>query len=351
MPRPCNHTALVKGCRICLLHFSDARYRELWSKERTEFSKKTPFDIRRCVHLGTRVLGQPCGSQLLNCNLYGDTTTQMVSCNGSNRFCGSCKSKVLPIKPFEEKPNDPAVGIVIGSFRWPSLVELQCKVIRASCGNIPILISNDDPESHDALSSICDKFSDVMLSTNSERIGHTGGDIAAFYKGIQWGADRDLDVVAKLSQRMIIHRTRWMQESALNLLRSDLPVAGKRCRGKAPFDFRTECVLMNIAEWNRPEILDRLKPRQYWNDEPLGLCAETIIFRILRDLLRGIYLPWNTILGEDRASRDYEDVLWHGNTHEDEYRSLGKHYGVEVCPDFHIKGWELELSKGTYLYG
>ncbi len=52
------------------------------------------------------------------------------------------------------------------------------------------------------------------------RIGRAGGDMAAFWKGIGWGAMTGLDVVFKLSQRFVIDVPNWDQDSARLLLDS-----------------------------------------------------------------------------------------------------------------------------------
>lgn len=307
-------------------------------------------DIRSCIHLGARVGGQPCASPLLHCDLFGDITTRFAPCSSAQRCCNGCESKKYRL-PFVAKPYDTRVGVAIGSFRWPELVELQCRAIRATCGPVPILVSNDDPGSHERLAAICSAFDGVSLDTNPERIGHTGGDIAVFSKAIKWGASLGLQTVAKLSQRFVIDRARWLQDSAADLLASGLPMASRRCRGAAPFDLRTEAVLLDVGQWNRPNVLECIKPRRYWNDDPAGLSAETVIYRVLVDLLGGVFWPWATLMGEDRFRRDFPDVFWHCNTKASDYRKLAGDYSVMIPEAFHVGGWENELKAGTYLYG
>jgi hypothetical protein len=317
----------------------------------TPFTSKANLpDIRRCIFLGDRIPGQPCGSPLSVCKLHNDVTSQLYPCTAAKRCCEGCTDKRLR-QPFTPRPDDARVGVAIGSFRWPELVDLQCRVIRDTCGPVPILVSNDDPDGHKALAAICAKHPGVTLDTNPERIGHTGGDIAVFSKAIRWGAERGLEAVAKLSQRFVIDRTRWLQDSAAELLLSGLPMASRRCRGDAPFDLRTEAVLMDIGQWNRPEVLERIKPRRYWDDSPTGLPAETIIFRVLQDLLGGVFWPWASLMGEDRCRRDAKDILWHTNTFDREYRSLATRYGVTLPAEFHVGGWEKEQEEGQYIYG
>ncbi len=46
--------------------------------------------LLRCVHLGERLSGQPCGSPLLNCKKHGDATSRFTACSGAARLCASC---------------------------------------------------------------------------------------------------------------------------------------------------------------------------------------------------------------------------------------------------------------------
>jgi hypothetical protein len=297
----------------------------------------------------------------------GDISCQHRRCEkgvggtGGVKPCESCGPDrcryFLPLgaeeKPptFTTKTTDQTAGVVIGSFRWPELVELQIKVIRHNCGPVPILVSNDDPNGADRLASICKRFDDVTLDNNRERIGHTGGDIACFHKGITWGAARGIRWVTKLSQRFIVDRPRWLQDSAEQLRLSGLPMACRRTVGAEMYDLRTECVLLDVGFWNVPHVLDRIKPRRYWSDVPGGLSAERIMFRVLQDLLGEVYFPWVSLLGECRYKRDRADVLWHNNTHESEYRRLASQFGVTLPKEFHCDGWHHERAKGTYLHG
>ena len=81
-------------------------------------------------------------------------------------------------------------GIVIGTYDslvGPNLrqgvisVELNLAVIRAQCGDIPVLVSDDasPPSSQLAYRAVCARYGATFVS-GSTRLGHTSGDIAAF---------------------------------------------------------------------------------------------------------------------------------------------------------------------------
>ena len=108
---------------------------------------------------------------------------------------------------------------------------------------------------------------------------------------------------------------------------------------------------MDVGQWHTPEVLDRIKPRRYWADEPGGLNAETVIYRVLMDLLGGIYWPWASVMGEDRSKREQADVLWHWDTPIKDYQRLAARHRVKLPESFHVGGWEKELKAGSYVFG
>lgn len=330
---------------------------------RAASSQPTPKSlptIGACAHLGERVPGQPCGSQLMRCKLHGGTTTRFNKCSHADRHCPTCEDNTTrakttvaapaaPAPAFAPKPDDPPCGVVIGSYGWPELIDLQIRVIRDTCGPVPVCVSNDKPEANAELVAVCAKHPDVYLWPNAERIGHTGGDLSAFWKGIVWGAAKGLRVVAKLSQRFIATGPRWLQDGARDLLASGLPLASRRCRGREVWDLRTEACLLDVAQWNVPDVLARIAPRRYWRDSPKGLAAETVLNRVLVDLLGGIFWPWS-LYSEERYARA-PGTVWHCSHTRADYDALGRRYGVALPADFHVDGWQHDHAKGLYLHG
>lgn len=327
-------------------------------------SKAVAKFLHPCQHrgevIGSAICAEGCGKgsatkDVYSCSLHGRCTVA-VRAVGVEHCCRDCPDKTeRPAKPvahqtqFAPRSGDVPVGVAIGSYRWPSLVDLQIRVIRHTCGEVPILVSSDDPESSGRIDEICSRHADVFHWPNVERIGHTGGDIAAYFKGSIWGRSRGLKVVAKLSQRMLFTRARWLQDGARDLLASGCSLGTQRCRGTQRFDLRTEAALLDVATWSRPEVLSRIMPRRYWGDTPQGLTAETVIYRVLKDLCGEIFHPWG-IIGEERL-QPREGVIWHNANEPAEYHKLAKDFGVSLERDFHVHGWQQERGLGQYLYG
>lgn len=320
-----------------------------------------PVVVPPCVHGGTDAdiveRCPTCGGgarHVRECEVHGRCTREPV--NPAVMDCARCRRDGLgytpdvPARPaFAPKPTDPAAGVVIGSYGWPALVALQIRVIRETCGPVPICVSSDKPEAAAELAAICSAAPDVYLWPNATRIGHCGGDISAYWKGIVWGAARGLKVVAKLSHRFFALRPRWLQDGAGELLASGLPLATRKCAGRENFPLRTEAVLLDVAQWNRPDVLAMLAPREYWRDVPGGNYVEHYFDRLLRTHLGGVYWPWS-LLNEDRYA-PAPDTLWHCSHTRAEYDALAARYGVTLPPDFHVEGWMRDLKAGVYKFG
>jgi hypothetical protein len=253
---------------------------------------------------------------------------------------------------FQSRADDPACGVVLGCYGWPRLVELQIRLIRDTCGTVPILVSDDCSPGfgervaagspYALLQAVCASHDGVALWPNVARIGHTGGDVAAFWKGLLWAEARGLSVLAKLSQRFLLDRPRWLQDGARELLLCGLPLAARRCRGAERFDLRTEACLLNVPQLYRPEILCALTPRRHG----LARTAEALLHQVLVERCGGVFWPWD-VYGEDRYERN-PGVVWHCSDPPAAYQCLAERFGLALDPDFHTSGWHADPS---YVYG
>ncbi|MDY3555298.1 hypothetical protein R5W24_004439 [Gemmata sp. JC717] len=278
------------------------------------------------------------------CDLHERCTRGYVS--DKVQACDRC-----PQYTAAEREGDPRCGVAIGSYLWPELVELQIRLIRATCGPVPVLVSNDHPESAAALLAIAAAHPDVTLATSPERLGHTGGDLAVYHRGAKWAAERGLSVVAKLSQRLLLTRPYWLQDGARDLLASGLPIATRAATGPtgAPrYPIRTEYALLDVSRWNAPEILAAVAPGRYWHQREGGWPAEQVIDELIRAQLVA-YLP-AALLPTTREERA-PGVVWHHSDPREAYDALARQFGVALPADFHTGGWEREYAAGQYSYG
>src|SRR4051812_20879972 len=57
--------------------------------------------------------------------------------------CGPAERCPTPAAPAAGRAEDPPCGVVVGSYGFPRLIELQVCLIRATCGPVPILVADD----------------------------------------------------------------------------------------------------------------------------------------------------------------------------------------------------------------
>lgn len=249
----------------------------------------------------------------------------------------------------------PNCMVSIGHFAQPSIIELQAKVIRATCGDVPILVSDDHTETaHDdtkgvtaamgaerkaRLLEICERERLIYRDTAERRIGHAGGDLGSFYHGLTYARDYGIEYLWKLSQRFIVDIPGWIAEECRRMKKFDVIVCTQPCfYGSRPlFAFRTECIGLKVTPWIRPDVLNELRPR------PLHTAAEFLLEELYAKIGQGKpFLKWSFTgkrQGHDRLIR-YPDCYWKDPEPKDqtdtEYRSLADKYGVTLRDDFNV---------------
>ncbi len=249
-------------------------------------------------------------------------------------FCQTCNEYLTP--DYWSDPDDPSVGVVIGSYGYPALIELQILTIRKHCGPIPILISDDrSPRGRaEKIATLAVKYPGVDVEISPVRIGHAGGDMSAFYRGLYWAHRRRLTFLCKLSQRFIVDRPRWLQNGAIDLQKSGLPAAGQSCiEGPYAMPLRTEAVMMKVDAWQNPALLNYLEPR------PIGAACEHIVWNAIATWLGGQILPWD--LFTPARHEQALDVLWHVSTPIEAYQALAAKMGVTLDDNFSVGGIHL----------
>lgn len=289
-----------------------------------------------CIHLGAETGAtlrcDSCRGQvqvkLRACAVHGHCTESKAVAN--TVCCPSCPDRQEPAPPptAPARASDPSCGVVVGCYQWPRLAELQVRVIRATCGPVPILLSDDrsPPDRWQQYDDLSDRYPDVTVRHNEVRIGHAGGDLSALFHGLLWAAARGLAGLAKLSQRCLLLPPYWLQDGVQAMLGAGLPTAGKPGEENGNrFPLRSEAVLFDPGRWvQRPDVLADLGPRQLRT-------ATELVVALAAEKLDGTH-PW-ALLGEDRMVRD-EGVLWHCSATDEDYHQLAARHGLGLDWDF-----------------
>ena len=337
-------------CRPCWL--ADAKgYRgdSHPSKERHSASKVwsigdgyVPPSSRKgsCVHRlevieRTDWLGSQCDCPQkwkYKCRVHGQATPSGDAHDGSTS-CGECPQWA----PHDVgRVGDVPAMVSIGSYGLPGMVELQLRLIRSHCGDIPILVSDDhSPEGQiELIRESCERHGATLaLSQPDERIGHAGGDLGAFYHALTFARERGIRYVFKLSQRYAIDKRRWVQDTAnwMDELGKLVGTASDRCsEGGTRFDLRSEAVGIRVEKW-LPH-LEAIKPRR------LHQAAEPVVTAVAKSA--GDIVVWPLLGGPDRL-RKAPNVVWHTANTESDYRALAERFGVDLDMGrkFFTAGW------------
>lgn len=335
-----------RDCRVCWLYMHNWRYR-FASLPWTADGKRKP-----CKSLGDEIppsrrieLGLTHLKVWKEC---GQGHGPQCQCNTS---CGPACVDYQPdddaepisvaVPPAKKITGDwPTVGVSIGHYGMPGMVELQAKVIREQCGDVPIMVSDDHTEEAGddgpmkklRLLDIVERYGLIYRDAAPTRVGHAGGDLGAFYHGLNYAKGHGIQYWMKLSQRFIIDRPLYLQKLADIMQRKNAHTMANvhKNRGKFFFSIRSECVLMDVNRWHRPDILAQLAPRQ------LGHAAENVIQGCV-NILGGTKIA-NPVFTEDR-SKPHKDIYWYEHPNaNDAYKALSVKYDMDLGAGFHVGG-------------
>jgi hypothetical protein len=324
-----------------------------------------------CAYLGDYVVGQdgkvekrkcpPCEGnvriKIRRCELHGECTTHSglpgVRCCGQGGTgrgaCGDYHARPANPPPtiFEAAPGDPACGVVVGTYGpdAAAIAELQIRMVHYTCGDVPILVADDASECRGQLNALVPRYPSVAFWPNSERIGHRGGDLAVFWKGVQWAQQNNLQYIAKLSQRFIPLRKRWLQDGATALHASGFSVLGQDCKGGETHPIRSEAVVLRVGDWSVPEVTDQLTPQLLSHPTKGGL--ERYLAGIINRLKSGAVLTWD-LLPPDRYIPRPQDFIWHCTDHPQVYQMHAQRMGIVDFPLINTDGWQ---NRPDYLPG
>ncbi len=334
---------IKQHCRWCWNCIHDWRFRD------SKFQPLNGTAKHPCLHLGKEIDG-PTRMRLnlahsktwRDCKMgFGPQCNCNAKCGpacvGYSPDMSDAEEEIKPVRPASSVKWSGDVMISIGSYGMPGIVELQAAAIRANCGDIPILVSDDHTEQAGddgyekkaRLLDICDKYDLQFRDAAPERVGHSGGDLGAFWHGLHYAAGKDIPYVLKLSQRLIIDRPNYAQR-CVDILRNregHTMSQTHKNRGRFFFAMRTEFVLMSTHKWMRADFMETLKPR------PIGRAAEDVVHSCVRRM-GGAVIACPLITPE--RSKAHAGVVWYEQPNSnDAYSLLAYKYGVELGPGYH----------------
>lgn len=256
--------------------------------------------------------------------------------NGTVAACSSCRDWA-PM-PFFVDPARPVegTGIVIGCYGFPKLAALSVRMIRETCGDVPILLA-DDCSGHDAeFEEIASQNKHITFWPSETRLGHYAGDLSVFWKGLQWAHTNKFKWLCKLSMRFIWTQQNWLSDAIRLIEPTPHHILMQRCtdagpgNGGRPVDLkiRSEAVLLDAPAWI-----------PFYNEmtsTKLNNPTEFFLWHIIHREWGGKFAEWKPLTVNRYAVTP--GTLWHGSHTRQPYDDLAARFGMELDKEFHVNG-------------
>lgn len=241
--------------------------------------------------------------------------------------------------------NNPKIGVVIGTYGCTPYIELQLYFLKYINKIKHILIHDDCSPYTQELLELSKQYNVDFYSTK-HRLWHKTnvgsiGDTNAFYYGLQWAKVHNIDILVKLSRRLI-PCFEWTN-NLINLAKeTDATTFGSYCTTD-PFNLRTEGIALNVEIWTKEYPMFNLAWTiqneysifaEFWMHE----MAKTLsgnnysekwfnyVKKSKNGYLHSGYAIWKDILGTNRFNSDDRAgyTLWHKYSSINDYLNVSK---------------------------
>lgn len=329
------------------------RIREIWDnrilgRRDHTLPEVTPHltDYDDCPHRGSMVDKTSCGCRAYMCKLHNTVvSTQRRTGLKLCQDCGDYPRKEVIRKSIAGGK----YGVVIGSYGMPGVVELSIAAVKRYCGDIPILVADDNtPASlgRQRLIGLPDRWNGVSLVINRENLGHAPGDIRAFRNGLLWAKESGIRYICKLSQRFIFVANNWLQIVSDDMERTNHAISSQKAvHLHMRFQMRTECVFMDVDRCvSSKRFMELIDPP----NGKIPTAAEDWFAAAVQEGGLGPVMRCR-LMPVDRFEKQ-KNILWHNtdgqdvygeNDGGDNYRKLAQELNVDLGPEFSAAGWHV----------
>lgn len=213
-------------------------------------------------------------------------------------------------------------GLFISTYAGLPFVHLQLESWHRNTSGMDCLIIDDCSEQRERIKALCDEYG-AEFHCNPTRMNHVCGDMLAFCTGLDWATRKGMAYVVKFSRRWI-PLTPWTDEMLELFSTRQACTLNARCTYHG-FGFRSECVAMNVHDWNegwsKVPIMDQIRTGTCNLVEAVIHRASQLAFEksspVCRDYAAtnpnppgcGGYIQWPWMKESRVAPR--ADVLWH----------------------------------------
>lgn len=305
-------------------------------------STTTPLPVLRspCVHEGAVLEFCPtCQGDLRHvrdCDVHERCTRGFVST--LIKSCINCPEyRVAQYTTPNPALSVDGAGVVIGCYGLPKLAAIQVRMIRETCGDVPILIADDGSNRDNEFDQIVEQHPGVEFWPSDARLGHYAGDLSVVWKGLQFAHNRGVKWLCKLSQRFIWTETDWLRRAVDELSASGRATKMQRCmdagpgNGGRPVDLkiRSESMLMDVAKWV-PHFRDMERTI-------LHNPTEFYFWGVIHREWGGTFDVWRELTADRYAKSP--GTVWHGSHIPADYQKLATRVGLPLDPEFTTAGW------------
>ncbi len=258
---------------------------------------------------------------------------------------GATSYRLADLIPKRIYPDEPKIGLVIGTFASVPYIHLQLEMRRQFYPHIPVLVHDDNSHKADELKDLCERYG-ADFERSNVRLPPFMGDMMTFAGGLKWAKDREYDIVVKMSRRFVPVGD-WTRSLVRLANDSQYPTlcAWTTTYG---FGFRTECVGMSVSEWHRRGLFDDLVGTLYSGKSPP--LVEAYIHDLARKLIPTLcvkareydervgqrpddkngYGVWD-FMGTDRHKK-YPGFIWHNSHNFKHYWEAADKAGLKYSP-------------------
>ncbi len=149
-------------------------------------------------------------------------------------------------------PENPRVGIVVGTFAAVPYVHLQLEARRRYYPGVPLLVHDDGSHKAGDFERLCREYG-CDFEHNECRQPPCVGDLTAFVGGLVWAGMKKLDILLKVSRRWVFLED-WVPDLMALAVESQYATLGSYTTTFG-FGFRTECLALSVAAWSSPVFL------------------------------------------------------------------------------------------------
>lgn len=236
--------------------------------------------------------------------------------------------------------NNPNIGVVIGTYGNLDYIKLHLHYLKNINGINKILVHDDCSEQKEEIKKLCEQYNVDFYSPPKhmfykECVGSIG-DTSAIYQGLLWAKQNNIEILVKLSQRLI-PCYEWKTNLLEIVKKSDAITFSSYCT-KDPFNIRTECIGFYVPAWSKPYPLQCM---QFTIENEISIFAEFWFHELSKTLsgnnysekwlnyiktnnfgyLHSGYAMWQDILGTCRYNSDnrHLNTLWHMYSKKEDY--------------------------------